>query len=149
MQIIQVDRFEQEVIGPEPNRFHRFVNAGVAGHDDDRHRQAALLNGPDEIHPVQPGHAQVGKDNAVVAFGQPLQSELGIAGAFDLQVIVRLQQFLQLLAIELLVLDDKKASLDGQVAIVRWRFLGLVRVWPVMTLRFSNSRRRHFVRSSE
>ena len=58
--MIEIDRLGKEVVSPEAHGLDGLVDAAVAGRDDDRNGQPAILNLADHGHAVETRHAQVG-----------------------------------------------------------------------------------------
>ena len=106
-EVVDVDRLGQKVIGPHADRLDGLVDRAVAGGDDDRDRQPAALDLLEQLHPVQPRHPQVGDQDGVVVFQQPLEGLVAVLGGVHLQTGVGLQQGLKLGSGSLVVLDNQ------------------------------------------
>ena len=109
-QMIDIDRLGQEIVGAQPDRLHHLVDAGIPGGDDHRHGQVPLHHLANQVHPVQPGHAQIGDDQAVKAIEERFQSFFAVAGDIDLVVGVGLQELLQIAASDFLIVHDEDFS---------------------------------------
>jgi len=66
--MLHVNGFGQEVISAKAHGLHGLIHAAEAGGDDDGNRQPAFLHFLDDLHAAQPGHFQIGDNNAVVVF---------------------------------------------------------------------------------
>src|SRR5262249_51228166 len=90
---------------------HGVLDAAVAGEDDDRDRQAALLHFLDELNAIQPGQLEVGEANTILPLSATEQFERfrAVAGAIDGDALLLAEQLLQLLTELGVVLGDQDA----------------------------------------
>ncbi len=66
LQLLDVDRLAEVVLGAELHRLDRRLDRAVGGHDDDHRLRAHLLDLREQLDPVHARHAQVGEDDVGV-----------------------------------------------------------------------------------
>ena len=62
LQFFKIERFGQIVVGPEFHRFHRRIDRGIGGHDDDRDSRIAFLDLPQCLYAADIGHPHIHQD---------------------------------------------------------------------------------------
>jgi hypothetical protein len=105
-QVVDVDRFGEEIVRTQADRLHRLLDSALAGGDDHRDRPVALLDVFNELHAAHAGQAQIGDDDAVMVLRHVAQGLLAVRGDVQLEERVNTQQGLQLPGGQLVVLDN-------------------------------------------
>ena len=71
--VIIVDRLGEKIVGPEPHRLNRLVDAAVSGRHDHRHVELVGVNFTKQFHSTKMRHPQIGDGDAIRTLFQHLQ----------------------------------------------------------------------------
>ena len=112
LELIDVDRLGEVVLGSELHGLDRGLHRAVGGHEDDHRLGADLLDLREELEAVHARHPEVGEDDVGLDLLEQLQSRARVVGPRHL-VAVFLEQRLQRSCRVDLVVDDHDPTLDA------------------------------------
>ena len=114
---VDVDGLVDEVVGAELHRLDGRRDRGVAGHQDRRDRQVAVVDLADQVEAVDPRELEVDQDEREVPLDQPLQGRGPVVDDLDPPIRPG-QQLRELLADRLAIVHHEDASIHD--ASIHW-----------------------------
>ncbi len=112
-QDIELDRLDDVVVGPGPDRADGALELGVAGHHHGEHARVSGSDLPAQLDAAHAGHTQVGQHDVDVVVTQPGQGRQPRGGQVDL-VTAAAQRAGQLAGPVVVVVDQEDAAAHGQ-----------------------------------
>jgi len=87
--IVNCERFEQEIGGVQPNTARNHIHAGVSRHQDDRGIPFELLRQVEQVHAGTSWHTDVGQHDIIVAGFQCAECFFDIGNGEQVRAVLR------------------------------------------------------------